>query len=437
MKNKSDKLRSFLLLFIIIILFAPMIQAKFKFITVSPLKGDIVLKQDSVFSFKGWFSGAFQTAEENYLNENFGFRNICIRVNNQIAFNLFRKAIANGVIIGKENCLYEETYLNAYYGNDFIGIDSITHRMQRLKFLQDTLQKLNKNLILVFAAGKGSFYPEYFPDKYKQAKGKTNYEYHIKLAKEMGLNYIDFNKYFVDNKNKSKYPLYPKNGIHWSYYGECLVADSIIKYIEKLRNIDIPNIYWNDISVEPAKNDDIDIEDGMNLLFNLRKEKMAYPKIQFESDANKIKPSVLVIGDSYYWGMFGFGISNSFSTSNFWYYYSQIYSGSDNSFRESSQVDLMDEIAKHDVIIILGTEATLREFGWGFIEEASKRYHDNNTAMWNDTGFVQEYNEIINGIKSDKVWYDTIIAKALRQNITIDSMLKIDALWVLQNNKKK
>ncbi len=35
----------------------------------------------------------------------------------------------------------------------------------------------------------------------------------------MGINHIDFNSYFVQNKGKSKYPLYPQYGIHWSYCG--------------------------------------------------------------------------------------------------------------------------------------------------------------------------------------------------------------------------
>jgi hypothetical protein len=56
--------------------------------------------------------------------------------------------------------------------------------MQRLKYVQDTLASLDKNLILVFAAGKGSFYPEYFPEKYKTEKGVTNYETHLELAQQ-------------------------------------------------------------------------------------------------------------------------------------------------------------------------------------------------------------------------------------------------------------
>lgn len=382
MKNLSTKIRITLFLLLLMFLILPFFQAKFKFINVTPLSGAINQPEKEYFSIKNWFTSDYQVKEEKYLNETFGFRNLFIRINNQIAFNLFNKAKANGVIIGKNNYLYEVNYIKAYYGIDFIGIDSITHRMKKLKYLQDTLTKLNKTIIIVFAAGKGSFYPEYFPKKYIREKGKTNYEYHIKLAKELGLNYIDFNKYFIENKNTSKYPLYPKYGIHWSHYGMCLAADSIIRYLEKIRNIDIPNIYWNSIELAEAKESDYDIADGMNLMFKLKSLKMAYPLVQIQSDSGKIKPSVLVISDSFYWGLFNLGIINAFSNSHFWFYNHQIYPDSYQSLKLTSQVNLREEIAKHDIIILMATEATLPNLGWGFIENMYglfKRVDKNST----------------------------------------------------------
>jgi hypothetical protein len=369
MKKPLIKKQGALFLLILFLLTLPVIQGTLNVFHLSSLKGAVEQPVKKQFNFKDWFSGDFQEQEEKYLNETFGFRSSFIRVNNQIAYSFFGKAKANGVIIGKENYLYEENYIRAYYGTDFIGVDSITHRIERLKYIQDTLAKLNKNIILVFAAGKGSFYPEYFPDQYKITKGVTNYETHIELAREKGLNYIDFNKFFVENKNKSKYPLYPQYGIHWSNYGMCLAADSIIRYIEKLRGIDIPNLYWDEIKFRNRpKGDDYDIANGMNLMFKLKSFKMAYPVIQFQSDSGKTKPSILVISDSFYWGLFNLGISNSFSISHFWFYNKQIYPESFKTPLVTSQVNLKEEINKHDVIIILGTEATLPGFGWGFIE---------------------------------------------------------------------
>jgi len=437
MRDLHVKKLGILLLLILLLLIIPFIQSEFNLIKLAPLKGAITQPEKTHFNINDWFSGTYQEQEEKYLNETFGFRNLFIRINNQLAFSFFNKAKANGVIIGKKNYLYEENYIKAYYGTDFIGIESTTHRMQRLKYIQDTLSKLNKNLILIFAAGKGSFYPEYFPDSYKTKKGVTNYETHVKLAQKMGINFIDFNKYFIEHKNKSKYPLYPQYGNHWSYYGTCIVADSIIRYIEKKRKIDMPNLYWNGVDLCQPKETDYDVADGMNILFKLKSFNMAYPNIQFESDSKKTKPSVLVISDSFYWGMFGFGISNAFTNSHFWFYNQQIYPDSYQSPLETSQINLKEEIARHDVIIIMATEPTLPKLGWGFIENTYNLFKGEKKKIVFDAKFQTKMINLRNYIKSDKNWMENIKKKAALKKVSVDSMLTLDAIWLIQQEHKK
>lgn len=433
MKDMSNTIKGFLFCIILGLLLIPIIQSKFEFVKLTPLKGAIVQPEKKYINAKDWFSGDYQLQEEKYLNETFGFRNLFIRINNQIAFSLFNKAKANGVIIGKKNYLYEENYIKAYYGADFIGVDSITHRIERLKFIQDTLSKLNKTLIVVFAAGKGSFYPEYFPKEYLREKGKTNYEYHVKLAKEFGLNYIDFNSYFIENKNKSKYPLYPQYGIHWSNYGACLAADSMIRYIEKIRDIDMPNLYWNKIETADAKESDYDIADGMNLKFKLKSFKMAYPVIQIQSDSGKIKPSAIVIADSYYWLMFGNTFSRALSDNQFWFYNKQVYPEYYKNGLETSQVNLKEEIQKHDIFIILATEATLPELGWGFIENTYDLFKGIKNKPAFDAEFQKKVKETINYIKTDEKWLEDIKKKAILNKVSVDSMITLDAIWQVQH----
>lgn len=435
MKDKNIKIRGVLLLIVLALLIAPFFQAKFNVIKLTPLKGAITEPVKNYFNVKEWFSGIYQEQKEKYLNETFGFRSLFVRVNNQIAFSLFNKAKANGVIIGKKNYLFEENYIKAYYGADYIGYDSIKQRMQRLKYIQDTLTKLNKNIILVFAAGKGSFYPEYFPEKCKTEKKKTNYETHVELAQQLGVTYVDFNKYFLENKSKSQYPLYPQYGIHWSYFGMCLAADSIIRFIENIRNIDMPNLYWDQIEIAQPKESDYDIADGMNILCKLKSFNMAYPHIQFQSDSGRTKPSVLVVSDSYYWGMFNFGISNAFTNSHFWFYNKQIYPDSYNSPIETSQINLKDEIAKRDVIIIMATEATLPGFGWGFIENTYNLFKGIKSEAEFDAGLQTKIVNLRNYIKTDKKWMEQIEKKAALNKVSVDSMITLDAIWQIQHEK--
>lgn len=435
MKDKSIKIRSVLLGSILLLLIAPFFQGKFHLVNLAPLKGALTEHENSYFSFSDWFSVKYQEQEEVYLNETFGFRSLFVRINNQLAFSLFNKANANGVVVGKENYLYEENYIKAYYGSDFIGHDSIERRMERFKYVQDTLAKLDKNLILVFAAGKGSFYPEYFPDRLRTEKGVTNYEVHLEQAQKLGISHIDFNSYFLKNKDKSKYPLYPQYGIHWSYYGMYLAADSMIRFMEEARGIEMPELSWNETELAQPREEDYDIADGMNILCRLKSFDMAYAPIKVQSGPEKTLPSVVVIADSYYWGMFNFGISNAFSDSHFWYYNQQIYPDSYQAPLNTSQVNLKEEIDRRDVFIVMATEATLPDLGWGFIEESYDYFKGAERRTVYDAEFQKKVNDLRNYIKTDKDWMEHIEKKALENKVSVDSMITLDAIWQIRQQQ--
>lgn len=370
MEKHSIKTRKIILLILLVLLILPAMQYSLSIVKLAPLKGAIIPAKKADFTLKGWFSGSFQEQEETYINEAFGFRSLFVRIHNQLIFNLFKKAKAKSAVIGKDGYLFEEHYINASYGTDFVGVDSIRHRMDRLKYIQDRLSKLNKTLLIVFAPGKASYYPEYVPDNLKTSKKITNYKQSLSTAKVLGINYIDFNQYFIDHKYTAKYPLYPKYGIHWSYYGSCIAADSIVKYIERIRKIDMPNMSWKYVRIAEAKETDYDIGDGMNLLFKLKGDKLAYPLLKFESGTGKTKPSLLVISDSFYWGMYAFGITRLFSKNHFWYYNKDVYPDCTEKPLKVGQLNLKDQIMQHDVFIIMSTETTLKTMGWGFIERA-------------------------------------------------------------------
>jgi glutaredoxin-related protein len=411
----------------------PFIQRYYGIIEDQPLKGAILPERDTVFTVKGWFAGSFQQQREKFLNEDFGFRNFFVRLNNQLAFELFNKASAKSVVVGKKNYLFEVNYIRAYNGSDFIGEDSILGQVKKLRLLQDTLSKLGKDLILILAPGKGSFYPEFLPGRSGGHQEKTNYHCFRQYASELNLNLIDFNSYFFSMKNKSMYPLYPKFGIHWSYYGACIVADSIISYIEHLRGADLPGIYWNETEIDFAKNGDFDVAEGLNLLFNLKPDKLAYPKVEFESKASSNQPSALVISDSFYWILYNMGFQKVFSKDHFWYYNRGIYPEYFSKPTFVDQLDIKKEILSHDVIILMAGEANLLNLGWGFIETANKLFMKSNAGTMSYHEFLQQVNDMRNFIKSDSAWLEQVRIKALKKSISLDSMLTLDAIWSLQH----
>lgn len=362
-------------LLIIGFLSLPLIQINYHLYEIPKLNGAIEEVKEPELSLNSWFDGDYQIAIENYINENFGFHDFFIRLNNQLSFSIFKKAKAQGVIVGKKNYLFEESYIKAYYGQDYIGENKILTQLKKAKYVQEKLAQLNKQFILVYAPSKGSYFPEYFPDKFKSKKGITNYSKFIEHSNNLGLNHIDFSAYFRKNKYKSKYPLYPQYGVHWSKYGMFLAADSMVRYIENLAHIDMANFYYKQLRWAQPEDTDYDIAFGMNLLDTLKSFPMAYPNILSEPTSNKVKPSILVVSDSFYWGIFNFGFSNVFDKSHFWYYSMEIYPESFQSPKKTTQIDLEEEIKNHDIFIVLATEANLSKFGWGFIESLYEQLH--------------------------------------------------------------
>lgn len=377
--EKQAKIKKLLFGGVLLLLFLPMLQASLNIFDLEPLHGAIETAEKPDFHYYAWKKGDYQKQYEDYLNHNFGFRSTLIRLNNQQAYNFYREAKANGVIIGKDNYLFEKNYLKAYLGTDFIGEKAIREEVRKLRALQDTLQKLNKDILMVFAPGKGSFFPEYLPDYCNgQKRAHTNYEVYLSEVRAQQVNHLDFNRWFIDMKPVAKYPLYGKCGIHWSKYGEFLAADSLIKTIGRMRNTPMTRLVLDRLTVKKINEQgDYDIGEGMNLLFPLETYPMAYPEFHLEKPAKAVKqPKVLVVADSYYWGMYNAGLSRDiFGDGQFWFYNKEIYPDSYEKPKNVADIDIREEAEKQDVIVLMCTDANLFKFAFGFVDELYGKYY--------------------------------------------------------------
>ncbi|MFC2129475.1 hypothetical protein ACFLQX_01710 [Bacteroidota bacterium] len=364
------------------ILVAALVLPLFQQLTDIPhkrkLRGYAVIAEVPEFSWKDWFDGSFQPKAEKALNDRFGFRRTFVMVNNQVAFSLYGKVSIAGLVVGKENYFYEKNYIKAYYGSDYRGDSIWQDKARKLKVIQDSLAARGTQLLVTIAAGKGSFYPEYFPDSYLAERGltergPTNGGKMGEFFTEEGVNLLDFNTWFVQMKDTSRYCLYPRTGIHWSVYGMALAADSLIRRSEELTGMEIAPFEWSDVEVtNKYRSSDRDIEDGLNLIFRVNRDPMAYPDIQFPEGAND-SVKAIIIGDSFFWGMYNMSIiDKAFHESEFWYYYKRSYAKHFDEFIEFADVEV-DKLAKFeeaDIIILMTTEATHILFPWGFADEA-------------------------------------------------------------------
>ena len=367
-----DKLKKIFFVCLIIACLVPAIQKQYPFINSQGLKGWFPVSEIPVFSWKTWFSGEFQSKFDPALELNIGLHSAFVRVNNQINYSLFNFASAKNVVIGKEGYLFEDGYINSYLGRDGVNEGAVKLKIERAKYVQRELEKRGKHLLILLVPGKASFYSEYIPDRYLSEGKKTSYyDLYSKHLPGSGLNYIDIKGYFLKMKNKTPFPLYPKQGIHWSSYGATLAMDSIINYIKYDLKINLPTMSLKEIEAPAMWRDtDYDIGTGMNLIFKLPHNQMGYPKITFETDSNKIKPNVLTIGDSYYWNLIGLGLNTYVFRNNAFWYYNKIAYVAPYPERPVEQSEVLAEIKKQDIIILLQTEVYYNNVGMGFVETA-------------------------------------------------------------------
>ncbi len=433
---KGNKLHTFLFALVIAALFLPMIQMVKPFVEVGPLFGSIVPTAKDSLTLEAWFDGTYQENRNKYINEQFGFRNTAVRLHNQIAFSLFGKAKANGVIIGKEDYLYEIKYINAYRGAEEINQSELDSNLFMLKAIQSKLKEKGVELIVVMNPGKASFYSEFIPDEFPIVSNRSYYsEYQIGLESQ-GIQHIDFGKWFREMKGKTPAPLFPKTGIHWSQYGATLAADSLVNYCMKLFGKNMNEFVWdkNNLPLQTTMESvDDDIGLGMNLYLPIDVLPMAYPRVSVKvkvDSANKgIQPKVAVISDSYFFNLMQLPWApNIFESLNFYFYNKQLHKRPEGTMTNSDPLSQMKEIEKSNVVFVMATECNMDKLGWGFISSAYKYF----VLGEKFDSFEFRVQKFKNNILSDEAWIKAIAEKAKQNKVPLDTMIMRDARYMAE-----
>lgn len=428
-------LRKVLAALLVALLFLPAIQQFTNIPRVRSLKGYFLTPARPDFSLKGFFEGTFQDSLNNWLEHHIGFRPNLVRVNNQLRYTLFDTIAAQSVVRGKNGYLYEINYIKALYGLDYVGDEVVQRHAQQLATINDWLRERDKHLIVMMAPGKASFFPEYVPIHFAPELPEQRNDFaYAKALQATSVPFIHGNPWFSAMRDTSRYALFPKCGIHWSYYGMALAFDSLIHTMQSASGRK-----WLDFSIKDIelthklRSPDRDLWEGMNIMSKPSDYPMPYPSLSFVKTAPA--PRVIVVGDSYYWQWFGSGYATeAFGRHEFWYYNEQIYPGDGSPPIERRNVDLLLRVLQSDFVVILLTDANNYRFGFGFVEQLEQAIGQQQSLSPAD---LSELDRIVAGIRSSNEWMKLVRQKAGERNISEEEMIRLDALWVLENNKKQ
>lgn len=324
------------------------------------------------FTLNNLRSHQFQNDAETLTKRKIGFCNHAVRLYNEFNYRTFHYSSAPKLILGRKDCFYENIYIDEYTGKDFLGNDVIEQNVIKFKMLQDTLLKrYGKHLILVLEPGKVRYEPEFLPRGYVKG-GSTNYDSFVKYLKKDNVTFLDLNQHFRNLKSSTPYPLYSRHGIHWSTYGMWTAADTLRKFLIQKCEVCIPDIKHvkDDISNQ-NKDLDFDLEPPMNLMFELPHESLCFPQMSFGDTSGTKRSNALIIADSYVWSLWENGILHHwFSNPEFWYYNQSIYPYIWEPERKIVDKKRLPEMLNHcDLILLMMTDANLKDFCWGAIDE--------------------------------------------------------------------
>ncbi len=395
------------------------------------LAGLVISDEKPKLSAASWFDGSYQAETDDYNNDHWAFKEKMVRLNNQFYYKAFNQIRVNNFVIGKENYLFSESYIFSAFGDDLLKEEKVTSLLQKAKVVQDTLHKKGIDLLLVYAPGKGAYCREFVEDKYVHPVKNTNHRLFAANSQQLGLNYLDLYTEFENMKSSTPYPLFPKFGHHWSYYGECIAVQKIIKKIETLHHCDMPDLTWSNVElVDSARSRDADVLNSMNLYNNpAQNMRLAYPDIQFEADSLKNTTRVLTISDSYWYGPVYMGIGQqSFAGGQFWYYYNKVIpSPRPGEKVEVWELDLKKEVESNQVIMLLYSDGNLPGFGNKFIEDAYELYTSPTTyyARAEKNRLVQQYAK---QIRETPGLLKRSTQKSNDLQIALDSAIRLDAM---------
>ena len=368
-----ERFKKIWFVFLMALLSIPMLQNLSNLVEEKPLNGAYIPAVRPRISLKSIWDETCQDSIVKYFDENIGFHNTFIRLNNQFIFSLFRESPIKGPVYGKENMFFEESYIVSYIGQTYIGDSLIKQNSLELFTAQEIMKNKNVKLIVLFMPGKASYFPELIPDKYDPKKMTiNNYLDYKNKFDNIGINYLDFNSYICDMKDTATKAIYCNLSAHWTVYAAALSMDTLLRYMENdlQKNIVDFSITGFD-SPDTLRGQDDALYKTMNLMFIPKHNKIQYPIFQINDGDGRYKPKVLAIADSYWWTVYAHDVAlpqRLFSNGGFWFYNKTIYPVRD-PVQNVDGIDYFAEINQQEYVLLVTTEATNHIFPFDFCDK--------------------------------------------------------------------
>jgi len=327
-----------------------------------------------------YLSEKFQRRFEKVSTQNFYGHDWWVKAHNEWDYRVWNHLNVSGVVIGEDGYLFEQSYIDNLYGKKLSEKEEYLNQQKEDILLVDSLLKSkSKELVFLMMPSKSFLYPEKIPDF--QERYVPQYHIHdsfLEFAKAEELKILNFLDYF---KNlELDYPSFPKQGIHLSEYAESLVLDSLLSFVETETGKDLYDFEFTNLRFQKTpKGRDADIGQALNLFDSIPfTEELAYRDFNITRRDTVNTPDVLVIADSFYWGLYPILVNNYlFGNHEFWYRNYEMYSKEIKSQTLSNPERCLASLDKFDYVFIMVTNTSIEEVGWGYFKNIAEQISEN------------------------------------------------------------
>jgi hypothetical protein len=196
-----------------------------------------------------------------------------VRARNQFLYSLFGVAGSGGLLIGKDEELFEGSYVSEFCTR---GAPPDQKRIEAwandIRDIQDRVEAAGKVFIYLVTPSKAAQYSEYLPATFNcpaRAKGTTEKLAPFRAALDARhIRYVDAAS--LIQKAKPNYPidLFPRGGTHWNMLGAALATQTIVQKLDEARrDLSLGAVEFNYSVASEAKLFDRDLLDLLNLLW--------------------------------------------------------------------------------------------------------------------------------------------------------------------------
>lgn len=440
--KKKNILYIVLFVILMVLLFLPLVQQLTGMVEVKRLEGAVEKVEQPKLTLDNYKSLSWQGQLEKYAAANFGFHESVIRLYNQYLWGLYRKTYAADVAVGNDKWLYGKNSVFDHYRQlsyAYSGDNESLHQrfekdLDRLKKVQQLLDERGTKLFVLICPAKDMVFPEHLPEggKWVMSDGIRAVDYYPQAFAKNGINFVDVNAWFQQIKDTVSYPLFTRSGMHWSNIACIHASDSIFHYMERLTGKNMPDLKIGPMYADAPRNPDADLERNLNLLWSIKPtEQNYYANVEVVPDSTATKLNLITMGDSFFWNMcYSLPMDSLFESHPYWYYFSTIFC--DPKHTHVSQIDLVDELDRADVLMISLSATQLYDINHGLLSQALVKLSSKNPRQLDDI-----LNSIKRQMEANDEWLESLKEKAVQKGKTLEEVMDEDARYVYNQNPEK